>query len=115
MFSWKREWERKLKEIKIETYAEWTAGVEANFKSYAHQAIGQSSYDTPICEKRLQIIERDPVALKLILDINRSIPNPLSEDFEELRMLVHTDPEWEWPPFRDKMNELLDHLRRQLL
>jgi len=114
-FRWKREWRRKLNELRIESYAEWTAGMEANLVRYASQAsAGRAEYNTPLCEKRLQIIEHDPIALNLIRDIHQSIPTFESEDYKELERLAHSDPEWEWPPFREKMNQLLDHVRRRL-
>src|SRR2546423_1739375 len=72
-FRWKREWRRKLNELKIESYAEWMAGMEDNLARYANQTTG-GQYKTPLCEKRLQIIERDPVALALIQEIHKSIP-----------------------------------------
>ncbi len=113
-FRWKREWRRKLNELRIETYAEWAAGMESRLVNYAHQSSSGSEYKTSLCKKRIQVIEHDPVALGLMREIEESIPGPQTEDFESLRLFVHTDPEWDWPPFREKMNELLAHVRRRM-
>lgn len=112
---WRREWRRKLNELRIESYAEWAVGMEANLNRYASQASGgQAEFKTGLCEKRLQIIEHDPTAQSLIHEIHKSFPAFGSDDYEELVRLVNSDPDWEWPPFRKKMNELLDHVRRRL-
>ena len=114
-FRSRREWRQRLNEIKIDTYVEWTAGMEANLFSYARQDGGGSTgYKMPLCEKRLQIVEHDPVLRELIEGISESIPDYGTPEFEDLQISAHSDPEFDWPPFREKMNELIGHVRRDL-
>ena len=110
-FRLKREWCRKLKELRIENYAELRAGMRESLVRYASQTNGEQ-YKAPICEERLQIVESDPIALKLIREVRASIPDSGTSDYNALRESVQSDPEWEWKPFEDKMNELLVHIRR---
>lgn len=109
---WKRERSTRLMELRVENYAEWTAGMEESLADYASQK-DESQYRTPLCEKRLMIIETDPGALRLIRAVHNSIPAFQSKDYNDLNALAHSDPEWEWPPFREKMTQLLEHIRRR--
>ena len=110
---WKRDWATRLSELRIESYAEWTAGMEEALANYARQKSG-SQYRTPLCEKRLLIIETDKTALRLIHEIHDSIPELQSSAYDELSALAHSDSDWDWPPFRQKMNQLLEHIRGRL-
>ena len=110
---WKREWRKRLIELRIENYAEWMRWMEEELVRYASRTSG-GQYQVPLSEKRLQIVESDPVALDLIQEIHASFPAFESSDYKELNALAHSDPEWEWQPFRDKMNELLVHIRQRI-
>ena len=103
----------RLMELKIENYGEWMAGMEQSLVDYATQR-DRSPYRTPLCEKRLLIIERDSLARQLIQEIHDSLPGLQSKDYNDLNASANSDPEWDWPPFREKMDKLLDHLRRTL-
>jgi hypothetical protein len=101
----------RLSELKIENYAEWAAGMETSLANYVAQK-GVNPYRTPLCEKRLLLIETDPIALKLIQEVRDAIPGVQSDDFKDLMEDAQLDPEQEWPPFRKKMDQLFEHLRR---
>jgi hypothetical protein len=48
----------RLVDLKIENYAEWAAGMEQSLHDYATQLKESANpYRTPLCEKRLLIIE----------------------------------------------------------
>jgi hypothetical protein len=114
-FRWKREEKQRLNVLKIETYAEWISGTVENFNRYASQQhTGRSEYRTPLCENRIKLIEKDKKALELIEQIHKSIPDLYSPDYQDLEDLVQSNPDWEWKPFKEKMNELVSHLRKKL-
>ena len=100
-------------ELKIENYAEWTAGMEQLLTNCATQQ-GQNPYKTLLCEKRLLIIERDSYARQLIQEVRDSIPEVQSEDHNDLTAEASSNPEWDWRPFREKMDKLLEYVRRKL-
>ena len=102
-----------LMELKIENYGEWMAGMEQSLVDYATRQ-DRNPYRTPLCEKRLLIIERDSYARQLIQEVHDSLPAFQSKDYNDLNAIAHSDPEWDWPPFREKMDKLLEHLRRSL-
>jgi hypothetical protein len=111
----KRAWSQRLKELKIENYTEWASGMEANLVAYATQTEGsRSEYKTPLCEKRLLLLESNPKLRTLIEEVHKSIPDYGTEDFRELEMKAHGSPDWDWPPFRKKMDDLLDRVRKSL-
>ncbi len=113
---WRREAKWKLDELRIATYAEWAAGVEANLVTYARQEGNQpsGSYDVPKCEKRLLLVERDPEMRERIQSVHDSIPLIGTADYAELEALAHASQDWEWPPFRERMDTLLDAVRQSL-
>jgi len=111
----KREWSNRLNELKIENYAEWAAGMDANLVTYATQTSGSRiPYKTPLCEKRLLLIERDPEARRLIREVQDSIPDYGTDDYQDLREEAYTNPEWDWDPYRQRMDELLGYVRKKL-
>ena len=111
----KREWAQWLNKLRVENYAEWTAGVEANLIRYAKQTKdSHTEYRVPLCGKRLLLIEQDPQARRLIQEVHESIPALQTDDYKELEMVAYGSPEWDWPPFRNKMNELLDYVRQRM-
>lgn len=110
-----REWARRLSEVRLRAYSEWTAGMEDICREYASQTSQRSSkHDIDRCEKRLMLIEMDPVARKLVGDVRRSLPQLDTAEYASFCDGFHSDPEWDWPPFRKKMNELIAHVRATL-
>ena len=110
----RREWGRRLRELRIEYYAEWAAGMESTLVSYAMQRGGGSSYKVPLCEKRLLLIEQDEVSRQLIQAVHNSIPDAITSDHQELEMTAHGSPDWDWPPFREAMENLMSHVRKMV-
>jgi hypothetical protein len=89
--------------------------MEENLIRYARQDdTGKSEFRTPLCEKRLELVEADKQALSLVKQVHASIPPLLSDDHEAMIDQVRIDPEWDWPPFRRSMDELIQHVRKQL-
>jgi hypothetical protein len=116
--SWRqrmRDRQHRVDDLRLSTYAEWMAGMEARFNEYARrQGSPTERHDVSLCEKRLLLLERDPAIRKLVAAVHAAFPNHGSEEQTELEMMAHGDPEWDWPPFRDAMNALLEHARRSL-
>lgn len=111
----KRQWNQRLRELRIEAYAEWAAGMESHLVNYAQQRVeGGSDYRVPLLEKRLLLIDYDSETQELIKQVRNSLPDSGSNDYEELRMISHSDGEWDWPPFRTAMNALFAHVQKRL-
>lgn len=108
---WRREARARLSNLLIENYAEWCAGIEERLQAYAVQDSGSlSDLQLPVIEKRLMLLEPDSEARRLVREVNKSIPMLGSEDFTDLQRSARS-PDWEWPPFREKMNRLLEFLQ----
>jgi hypothetical protein len=50
----------------VATYAEWAAGIEAQFIAYATQKNQTQTHDVALCEKRLLLLEKDPAIRALV-------------------------------------------------
>jgi hypothetical protein len=110
----RQERRQRLDDLRLATYAEWMAGIEEHFVAYATQRNMTHTHDVALCEKRLLLLEKDPAILALIKAVRAAFPDLGSEAQQELEMLAN-DPEWEWPPFRDAMNQLLERVRQVTL
>jgi hypothetical protein len=104
----------RFNDLRLATYAEWAAGMEAQFVVYASQQGSAQGHDVALCEKRLLLLEKDPAIRALIQAVHDAFPNLGSPDQQELEMIAQGDPEWEWPPFRKAMDALLERVRREL-
>jgi hypothetical protein len=112
----KREQRQRLNDLRRATYAEWAAGIEAQFSAYAanQQHPPVHEHDVALCEKRLLLLETDATIRSLIQAVHDAFPALGSAEYQELEILAHTDPEWDWPPFRVALNQLLDRVRDEL-
>jgi len=88
--------------------------MESNLVSYAMQSGRGGSYKVPLCEKRLLLIEQDEVSRQLIQAVHNSIPAAMTSDHHELEMTAHGSPDWDWPPFREAMENLMSHVREKV-
>jgi len=111
--NWRTARSTRLMELKIENFGEWMAGMEQSLVDGAAQQ-DKNPYRTPLCEKRLLIIERDSYARRLIKEVHDSLPAFQSKAYNDLNAIAHSDSEWDWPPFREKMDKLQEHLRRSI-
>ena len=111
----RRERRQRIDDLKLATYAEWAAGIEAQFVAYATQQSQTQTHDVALCEKRLLLLEKDPAIRALIQAVHDAFPPLGSAEQQELEMIAHADPEWEWSPFRDALNRLLERARQELL
>jgi hypothetical protein len=109
-----RERRQRFADLRLATYAEWAAGIEGQFNAYATQQGSVQKHDVALCEKRLLLLEADPAIRALIQAVHDAFPALGSAEHGELEMIAHSDPEWEWPPFRDALNRLLERVRRDL-
>lgn len=112
----RREWRRRSRELLLENYAEWMAGMEEVVAQYARQTSGETKreYRTPLCEKRLLLLERSERNRRLVRQVWDSIPSLGTADYQEFTMSAQADPDWDWPPFRRAMDELADVVRREV-
>ena len=46
--------------------------------------------------------------------VHAAFPNHGSQEQNELEMMADGDPEWDWPPFREAMDKLTEHVRGNL-
>lgn len=114
-FRAQREWRRRLREIKIDAYAEWMVGMANHLVRYAREDAGDQSEDrTVLCETKLLLVEHDGAARRLIAAVRESMPDYGTDDYQELRELAHTAPDWEWPPFQRAMEDLRERVRSSL-
>src|ERR1019366_3304026 len=102
---------QQIDDQRLATYAEWAAGVEAQFNAYASQRGAAQVPDVAICEKRLLLLETNAEIRALIQAVRNTFPAVGSAEQRDLEMMVDGDPDWEYPPFRDAMNRLLDRVR----
>ena len=105
---------QRIDDLRLATYAEWAAGIEAQFVAYATQQASTRTHDVALCEKRLLLLEKDPAIRALVQAVHDAFPALGTADQKELEMIAHTEPEWEWPPFRDALNRLLERARKDL-
>lgn len=114
VLTFRREWRGRLTLLKIESYAEWCDGMEELIGNYARQSSAAQSGDgLSRCEQRLLLIEDCEDVRRLIREVRETIPAYGSEDYIELAMLAQT-PEWEWEPFRTKIDELRRRVRGRI-
>ena len=106
---------QRVDDLRLATYAEWMAGIEEHFSAYATQKDSTQGHDVALCEKRLLLLEKDPAIRALVQAVRDAFPAIGSAEHRELEMIAHGDPDWEWPPFRDALNRLLERVREVTL
>jgi len=107
-FAFNRERRGNTDRLRVDAYAQWAAGMESVV------AGGGASADLAVHEKRLLLLEQSPDGRRLIKAVWESIPIPDTEEHQELEAERHFSRDFDWSPFRERMDELFEHVRQSL-
>jgi hypothetical protein len=107
-----RQRQHALDDLRRETYVEWLQAAERILGVTAanHGLPAETLKSFGVCSTRLDLIEVDPVARDLRLKAWQAIP---AHDSEEGAALYYS--EGDWPPFREAVAKLTEHLRVTLV
>lgn len=94
--------------LRLDAYAHWAAGMESVVQGR------DAGADLLIHEKRLLLLEPRSSARARINAVRESIPTPDTEDYREFDAERHSNPDFDWPPFRRSVDELFEHVRQSL-
>ena len=95
----------KKKETLLNLYSDWISAIEISYSSYICNTGGAIPYKH--IESKIKILESDNKKLQQIQKIHDTFPDIRSDEYEEIRMDAHTDPNWDDPKFRSEINTLI--------
>jgi hypothetical protein len=102
---------RQLNEVRLECYAQWSVSMAERMRIYAKQLDKPiPSDDFKVIHAKLLMMEPDPVLRALIKGIWDTIPKLWTPDSRELLEVSAREPDFVWPPFQEKMDELVDRV-----
>jgi hypothetical protein len=103
---------RRLYDAKIELYAEWITAMETLMQSWTtpKPTFGKG-VRAGLLLRKLELLESDAHARRLLAEIPKTLPAEGTKDHQDMALGIHFNPDFDWEPFRSKVNELMDRVR----
>jgi hypothetical protein len=102
---------RKLYDLKVEAYAHWMSAMEVMMESWTSNSGPRRDPQLGVLRKKLDLLEGDVDTRRLVSELYDTLPIEGSKDYHWMHMASHSAPEFDWQPFRAKMNELIERVR----